>query len=366
LPEHRPSQTVQGQFDSHIIDLSPQELLQQADDMIRIVKDDHQGATITGGGIGVSATASAMLTSEGIEGSSVATSHSLGVQVSIGSGEALTSAYDGVASRHLLSVDHESIHNAVHWAEQTQNPLKLDQDAVDAPVLFTSKGFAPLFSMVVPPALYGERLARKESLWAGKQGQRIMADDLTIIDDGLMEGGFSSGGRDGEGVPRSKQTLVQEGKLVGSFWSTRDAAQQVAEGRVDAAESTGSASYASHQSPPSTGCSELILTSTKGTTEWDQLIESIEQGYVVNSVMGAHTANPTSGDFSVTTSSILKVVDGEIVGALKQAGLSGNISKALGSDVALGDDVRQQSSYSSGTMHMPSVLLQHHIRVNPA
>ena len=44
----------------------------------------------------------------------------------------------------------------------------------------------------------------------------------------------------------------------------------------------------------------------------------MENGYIVHSVMGAHTANPTSGDFSVTTSTILRVENGEIAGALSQ------------------------------------------------
>jgi PmbA protein len=89
-------------------------------------------------------------------------------------------------------------------------------------------------------------------------------------------------------------------------------------------------------------------------------------GYIVNSVMGAHTANPSSGDFSVTTSSILKVEGGEIVGALKQAGLSGNLAKALNGPVVLGQEVRRQGSYSSGSMHLPDVLLMDGLRINPA
>ena len=82
--------------------------------------------------------------------------------------------------------------------------------------------------------------------------------------------------------------------------------------------------------------------------------------------MGAHTANPSSGDFSVTSSSILKVENGEVVGALKQAGLSGNLAQALNGEVLLGSSVRRQGSYSSGSMHLPDVLLKDGLRVNPA
>ena len=52
----------------------------------------------------------------------------------------------------------------------------------------------------------------------------------------------------------------------------------------------------------------------------------MDEGYIVHSVMGAHTANPTSGDFSVTTSTVLRAQDGEILGPVKQAGLSGNLA----------------------------------------
>ena len=98
----------------------------------------------------------------------------------------------------------------------------------------------------------------------------------------------------------------------------------------------------------------------------EHLLETMGDGYIVNSVMGAHTANPSSGDFSVTTSAILEVENGEIIGALKQAGLSGNLAKSLKGKVILGDDVRRQGSYSSGSMHLPDVLLMDGLRVNPA
>jgi PmbA protein len=108
------------------------------------------------------------------------------------------------------------------------------------------------------------------------------------------------------------------------------------------------------------------MTSKKGGHSQDALLERMNDGYIVHSVMGAHTANPTSGDFSVTTSTILRVENGEILGPVKQAGLSGNLAGALLDDVHLGDDVRIQGSYSSGSMHLPDVLMMQGLRINPA
>jgi PmbA protein len=242
----------------------------------------------------------------------------------------------------------------------------VESEPVDAPVLMTSEGFSPLFSMVVPPALTGEKMVRKESFWSDRMEQQVLNETLTVVDDGLLEGGLSSGSRDAEGVPRQRRTLIENGRLCSMLWSTRDAAQQVAEGRIDVAASTGSASSGGHQAPPSTGCTELFLTSSKPGRSQHDLLEAMQEGYIINSVMGAHTANPSSGDFSVTTSAILKVENGEVVGALKQAGLSGNLAKALNGEVLLGDEVRRQGSYSSGSMHLPDVLLMNGLRVNPA
>lgn len=366
LPSERPASEVGGRFDEHLLSLHPEDLLEQADAVLNEVSSLDKRAVVTGGGVGISATAACLMNSEGILSTGMTTSHGIGLQVTIDVDGQLTSSYQGDSSRTRLPDVPACIEQAVHWAQITQNTIQVESRPVDAPVLMTSEGFSPLFSMVVPPAMTGEKIVRKESFWSEHLGKQVMNPSLSIHDDGLLEGGMSSGSRDGEGVPRVQQALVENGRLDGMLWSTRDAAQQVAEGRIESASSTGSATSGGHQSPPSTGCTELFLTSSERGRSWDELLAHLGDGYVVNSVMGAHTANPSSGDFSVTTSSILRVEGGEVVGALKQAGLSGNLAKALNGNVHLGNDVRRQGSYSSGSMHLPDVLLWDGMRINPA
>ena len=366
LPSEQPAKEVGGRFDASLLDLSSEDLLEQADAILSHVKSLDERAVVTGGGVGISATAGCMMSSEGILSTGMTTSHGIGLQVTLDVNGQLTSSYQGQSSRSQLPQLPDCIGRAVHWAQVTQNPLEVESQATETPVLLTSEGFSPLFSMVVPPAMSGEKMVRKESFWSERLNEQVINPALSIHDDGLLEGGMASGSRDAEGVPRRHQNLVKNGRLTNMLWSTRDAAQQVAEGRTEAASSTGSANSGGHQSPPSTGCTELFLTTNEATHSWDQLLEQMGEGYVVNSVMGAHTANPTSGDFSVTTSAILKVVDGEVVGALKQAGLSGNLAKAMNGKVVLGKDVRRQGSYSSGSMHLPDVLLMDGLRINPA
>lgn len=366
LPSEESAAPVAGLYDNSVVTLSSEDLLIQADAIMSEVASLDSRAVVTGGGIGVSANASAIYSSQGIDAAGITTSHSAGVQISIEENEQLTSSWQSSSSRSKLPDVPNCVARAVDWANLTRDPIKIESSSAESAVMMTSEGFSPLFSVVVPNAIKGEKLARGESFWSGNTGERVVADDLSIIDNATIPGGRSSGARDDEGVPTRKNTLIESGRLVGSLWSTRDAAQQIAEGRIASASSTGSAIRSGHQSPPISGCSNLFLTTKGKVYSYDDMIEIIDDGYIVNSVMGAHTANPTSGDFSVTTSSILRVENGEIIGAVKQAGLSGNLAKALKNGIKLGDDVRSQGSYSSGSMYLPNVLIEHGLRVNPA
>ncbi len=365
LPSNQQSSPVGGMMDKEILSLSPEDLLEQGDYVLTKVTELDSRAVAVGGGIGIGASASSIVNSNGIEDGGLKTSHAIGIHVSIDENGDLTSSYESASSRKLLNDITKPVEKAVHWSQVTRNKIS-GGDTSDCPVLLTPESFSPLFSMVAPPALSGERMARNESFWSGKMDNIVIADHLTMKNDGRMEGGSSSGSRDGEGVPTRTTNLIEDGRLKGQLWSTRDAAKMVAEGMIDRAESTGSATRSSHTAPPGCGCSDLHLISKNKQYSREHLIEEMEEGYVIHSVMGAHTANPTSGDFSVTTSTILRVESGEVVGALSQAGFSGNMAKALAGNVVLGDLISKRGSYTSGTMHVPDVLMYDSLRVNPA
>ena len=365
LPMDTGSAATSGLIDQRIIDMSSEDILEQADEILSLVTSLDPRAVITGGGIGAGAGAEVIINSNGIEDGGIYTSHGFGIQVGIDEDDHLTSAYEGSSSHSRLNDIEQEVERAVYWAQITRNTID-SGEVSDCPVLMTAQGFSPLFSMVIPTALMGERIAQGESFWSKRMGEKVIADHLSIVDDRIMDGGMSTSSRDGEGVLTRRQTLVDNGRLQSSLWSTRDACRMVAEGKVEHAQTTGSASRGGYQSPPGVGCGNLFLKTSHKSHSRDSLIEEMDEGYIVHSVMGAHTANPTSGDFSVTTSMILRVEEGEIIGSLKQAGLSGNIGKALAGDLMLGDEVRSNGSYSSGSMYLPDVLLKQGLRINPA
>lgn len=366
LPHSAKATLVDGMSDEAILNLSTEDLLVQGDDIISEVASLDTRAVVIGGGIGIGAEANVMLSSEGIEVTGITTSHGLGVQVSIEENGQMTSSWESCSSRQLMKGIPTCIPTAVEWAQKTRDPISVENQAIDTPVLMTPQGISSLFSNIVRPSILGERMVRKESFWSEKMNEIVLDPHLTMLDNRRLEGGFASSSRDGEGVPTSCHTIVENGRLRKMIWSTRDAAKNVAEGRIDAASTTGSASRGSHMTPPTTGCGDVQLMSSNKSQTRNELIESMENGYLVHSVMGAHTANPTSGDFSVTTSTILKITDGEVQGALKQAGVSGNLFKAISNGVSLGMASTKNGISSTGSNHLSDILFSQGMRINPA
>ena len=366
LPNAMGTSPVEGMSDDAILNLSAEDLLTQGDAIISEVASLDKRATVIGGGVGIGAEASVILSSEGVEASGITTSHGLGVQVSIEENGQMTSSWESCSSRTLMEGIPSCVPMAVEWAQKTRDPISVETQPVDTPVLTTPQGISSLFSNIIRPSILGERMVRKESYWSEKMNNLVLDEHLSMLDNRRMEGGFASSSRDGEGVPTSCHTIIENGVLRKMIWSSRDAAKNVAEGRVDEAMTTGSASRGSHMSPPTTGCGDVQLLSSNRAQTRDELIETMDQGYIVHSVMGAHTANPTSGDFSVTTSTILRVEDGEIKGALKQAGVSGNLFKAISNGVQLGTPSSTNGVSSTGSNHLSDILFSQGMRINPA
>ena len=366
LPEDKGASEVAGMWDPAVDSTTPEELMQQADSLLQEVEELDSRAMVVGGGVALSSHAGALLTSQGISSTGMVSSHVSGIQVSIDEDDRITSGWSSQQSRSLLQDFTPMCEEGVEWAVNTRDTIEDGGATIEAPVLFTHRGISSLFSNIFCSALRGEKLARKESVWSGKEGQKVMADHLTIIDDGTLDGGSGSGTRDGEGTPTGRNTLIESGILRTGIWSTRDAAEQVEKGNIEFAESTGNAGRGGHQSPPGTSMNNLLLSSTAKQESRETLIEEMDEGFVVQSVMGAHTANPSSGDFSVTSSSILKVEDGCVVGALKQAGISGNLPSAFSDEVSLARMQKANAMWAGGSIIIPDIMLRQGIRVNPS
>ena len=57
----------------------------------------------------------------------------------------------------------------------------------------------------------GDSVYRGASFLAGKLGEKIAGDNVTVIDDGTMPGGFGTSPFDGEGIPTRRTVVIENG-----------------------------------------------------------------------------------------------------------------------------------------------------------
>jgi PmbA protein len=135
---------------------------------------------------------------------------------------------------------------------------------------------------------------------------------------------------DGEGVAQRNTVLVEEGRLKGFLYDTYCA-------RKAGTVSTGNAARGGVKSPPRMGVTNFFIEN--GTVSFAGLLEGIGRGIVVTSVMGMHTANPISGDFSVGAAGFL-IEQGAMTVPVKGIAIAGNILELFRNVEQVGDDLR--------------------------
>lgn len=169
------------------------------------------------------------------------------------------------------------------------------------------------------------------SLLAGREGEKIASDCVTLADDPHMAGKASSTPFDGEGVPTSYKELISGGVLTTLMHNLKTAKKQ-------GVKSTGNGSRPSYASP--VGIAPTTLYIKPGEKDLNALAEEMGDGLVITQLEGLHAgANPISGDFSLGAKGY-KVEGGKLGGAVKQITIAGNFYQLLKDVVEVGSDLR--------------------------
>ncbi|MCK9566571.1 MAG: TldD/PmbA family protein [Methanothrix sp.] len=213
-------------------------------------------------------------------------------------------------------------------AEQARSSLggvKAESGTFD--VLLRPIAVAELLDYTLLPALAADNVQKGRSSLRGRVGEKVSAESLAIADDGLLSGGMDSSAFDGEGVPSQRTVLIDEGILRGYFYDSYTAGKE-------GARSTGNAVRSGYSDVPGVGVRNLIVSSSDSR---DLLAET--KGLMVGSLIGAHTANPISGDFSVEAKNAFLIAPGEDAKPIRSLMLAGNFFELL-KDIEIGRDVR--------------------------
>jgi PmbA protein len=183
----------------------------------------------------------------------------------------------------------------------------------------------------------------KVSPLAGRVGEKMLSDKLTLIDESLNDSLPGARAFDDEGTRCRDLKLFERGVLKG-FYSDRFYAGKTG------TEPTGHGYRGDVTSRPGPSLGHLAMA--PGDHSLDGLLKLMGRGVVVAGVMGAHSGNILNGEYSVGLAPALRVEDGAIVGLVKDALVSGNVYEDLKNVVAVGDTV-----YDAPMGRFPALLL---------
>lgn len=169
-----------------------------------------------------------------------------------------------------------------------------------------------------------------KSMFAGKLEQAVAAPVVNLVDDATWAGGIGTFPFDGEGVPSRRNTIIKDGILTGYLYDCHSASKA-------GVEPSGNGQRGSFRSLPSVGTSNFILQT--GRLGSQELYDDIKKGLYITEVMGMHTANPISGDFSVGAAGIM-IENGKLTYPVRGATIAGNLGDFFSDIESLGSDLR--------------------------
>ena len=331
---------VKGTYDARYDDLSLDECCKFLENIIERTKDND--CNVTSAGFSASKGEELIINSNGVSIYDKGTGFSGGLSVYIKKDGQYASSYDYNSSRHL-DLEYEKLtDDACKLVHDSLNPKTIETKNCD--VILDYYAASGLLSTFIQ-GFNSENVLRGRSILHDKINTEITDSNLTIIDNPLLENAMGTSKCDGEGTASKKTTLVEDGVLKSFLYDIYTA-------NKSGCESTSNGYRASYLTTPDVSPSNLELKFKNSIG-----LDEIDSGIITTNVLGAHTANPISGDFSVELSNAFTVENGEITDGVKKAMISGNIYELMKKCESIESEIKQK-----GAFIIPKIML-HDLKV---
>jgi len=193
-------------------------------------------------------------------------------------------------------------------------------------------------------ALRGDQVLKGKSFLAGHKGRPIGSRGVTIIDDGVLPRGLASSPFDADGAPRRRTVVVRDGVLEQFLYDAYTA-------RKAGAQSTGNAGRG-YKGVPEPDPSNFYLR--PGTAAPDSLLAETASGIYVRNVMGLHTVDTISGDFSLGIMGE-RIEHGRRTHGVRGVTVAGNLLELLQNVESIGSDLTFFGSIGSPTLRIKNI-----------
>jgi len=248
----------------------------------------------------------------------------------------------------LEVIDPESLAaDALSKVKLGANPV--DYEPGEYAVILDSYATADLLEMLAFDGMGALAVQEGRSWMNGRIGQRIMADIVTIVDDGCDRSGVPWP-FDFEGVPKQVHPIVEAGVLRGPVYDSFTA------GRESGRLSTG------HATPPSPqgrfGPVPMNLFLRPGATPLAEMIQSMKLGLYITRFWYTRTVHPRDAVVTgMTRDGTFLIRDGEIAHPIKSLRFTQSYVEAFKNAEAIGEKPRLLRSGIGGATSAPPVKL---------
>lgn len=187
------------------------------------------------------------------------------------------------------------------------------------PVVLSGEAGGTMIHEACGHGLEADHIQRGLSVYAGKLGEKVASELITVIDDASIPGKYGSYRFDDEGIPGQKTVLIEKGILKGYMYDRLTA-------RRDKVESTGNGRRESFHHRPLPRMSNTYIAA--GEDDPQRIISDTKFGLLVRK-MGGGQVNTVNGDFVFDVSEGYLIENGEIGPAVRGATLTGNGPETL-------------------------------------
>jgi len=263
-------------------------------------------ADITAGSASLSVSSVTLANSQGIRYED----RQSGVSLSLEAIHRQSTGYEFDYSSYLGDVDPHNVgERAAFFACKSADGK--DIPTGDYPVVLSPLAYAELLSNVFIPALNGRSVHSGRSRLAKLLGETIADPRIQMYDDPLLPRASGSTRWDGEGTPTRRIDFIRDGVLENFAYDLKTAYRY-------GKKTTGSAVRGGFGGLPAIGHHNFIVDGQR-----ENIFD--ERVMYVHNVVGAHTANPMSGEFSVEISNAFWMEDGSFEEPVRSAMMSGNV-----------------------------------------
>ncbi|HZK44493.1 MAG TPA: TldD/PmbA family protein [Syntrophomonadaceae bacterium] len=203
------------------------------------------------------------------------------------------------------------------------------------PVVMAAEAGGTMVHEACGHGLEADLVQKGLSVYKNKMGEKVAADEVTVIDDATIGNKYGTYRFDDEGNLGERTTLIKDGYLTNYMYDRLTAEK-------DGVVSTGNGRRESYQHKPIPRMSNTFIES--GKSDPDEIIKSTPQGLLVKK-MGGGQVNTTNGDFVFEVQEAYIIEKGEIKYPVRGATLSGNGPVVLNEIDRVGNDL----GYAIGT-----------------